>query len=131
MRYLCFFYQLPLFYEGIWPCSGIWIKKGNLTYQMVRRLEKSGELSKETVFIDGTKLEACANKYTFVWKKSVGKWEAKMYGRIQEAVRLLNQEHAKIQNGRTGSHLFEVKAHRKSGNPKGLIKVQQKSGVLL
>lgn len=93
MRYLCFFYQLPLFYEGIWPCSGIWIKKGNLTYQMVRRLEKSGELSKETVFIDGTKLEACFNKYTFVWKKSVGKWEAKMYGRIQEAVRLLNQEY--------------------------------------
>ena len=60
---------------------------------MVRRLEKSGELSKETVFIDGTKLEACFNKYTFVWKKSVGKWEAKMYGRIQEAVRLLNQEY--------------------------------------
>ena len=77
---------------------------------MVRRLEKSGELSKETVFIDGTKLEACANKYTFVWKKSVGKWEAKMYERIQEAVRLLNQEYAKIQNGRTGSHLFEVKS---------------------
>ena len=65
----------------------------NLFYQMVRRLEKSGELSKETVFIDGTKLEACFNKYTFVWKKSVGKWEAKMYGRIQEAVRLLNQEY--------------------------------------
>ena len=77
MRYLCFFYQLPLFYEGIWPCSGIWIKKGNLTYQMVRRLEKSGELSKETVFIDGTKLEACFNKYTFVWKKSVGKLGSK------------------------------------------------------
>ena len=49
----------------------------NLFYQMIRRLEESGELSKETVFIDGTKLEACANKYTFVWKKSVGKWEEK------------------------------------------------------
>lgn len=63
----------------------------NLFYQMIRRLEESGELSKETVFIDGTKLEACANKYTFVWKKSVGKWETKMYGRIQEAVSLLNR----------------------------------------
>ena len=47
----------------------------NLFYQMVRHLGDAGELSKETVFIDGTKLEACANKYTFVWKKSVGKWE--------------------------------------------------------
>nr|WP_317361721.1 transposase [uncultured Blautia sp.] len=38
----------------------------DLFYQMVRRLAAMGELSKETVFIDGTKLEACANKYTFV-----------------------------------------------------------------
>ena len=40
----------------------------DLFYQMVRRLAAMGELSQETVFIDGTKLEACANKYTFVWK---------------------------------------------------------------
>ena len=65
----------------------------NLFCQMVCRLEAGGELSKETVFIDGTKLEACANKYTFVWKKSVGKREAKMYERIQEAVGLLNQDY--------------------------------------
>ena len=65
----------------------------NLFYQMVRRLENSGELSKETVFIDGTKLEACANKYTFVWKKSVGKWEEKMFWKIQDAVIRINQEY--------------------------------------
>ena len=65
----------------------------NLFYQMVKRLENSGELSKETVFIDGTKLEACANKYTFVWKKSVGKWEEKMFRKIQETVVLLNREY--------------------------------------
>ena len=58
----------------------------NLFYQLVRRLEAAGELSKETVFIDGTKLEACANKYTFVWKKSVGKWEEKMFQKIEEAI---------------------------------------------
>jgi transposase len=56
---------------------------------MIRRLAALGELSKETVFIDGTKLEACASKYTFVWKKSVGKWE---------------------ENERTGSHLFQVRS---------------------
>lgn len=65
----------------------------DLVYQMVRRLETAGELSKETVFIDGTKLEACAHKYTFVWKKSVGKWEEKMFRKIQAAVDLLNQEY--------------------------------------
>ena len=65
----------------------------DLFYQMVRHLTQAGELSKETVFIDGTKLEACANKYTFVWKKSVGKWEEKMFQKIQDAVTLLNQEY--------------------------------------
>ena len=65
----------------------------DLFYQMVRRLAAMGELSKETVFIDGTKLEACANKYTFVWKKSVGKWEEKMFSRIETAVLLINQEY--------------------------------------
>ncbi len=51
---------------------------------MVRRLNQMGELSKETIFTDGTKLEACANKYTFVWKKSVGKWEEKMFLKTME-----------------------------------------------
>lgn len=65
----------------------------DLFYQIVRRLATVGELSKETVFIDGTKLEACANKYTFVWKKSVGKWEEKMFAGIEKAVQLVNYEY--------------------------------------
>lgn len=67
----------------------------DLFYQMVRRLAAMGEISKETVFIDGTKLEACANKYTFVWKKSVGKWEEKMFSRMETAVGFVNQEYIK------------------------------------
>lgn len=65
----------------------------DLFYQFVRRLAAMEELSLETVFIDGTKLEACANKYTFVWRKSVGKWEEKMFLKIQNAVQMLNQEY--------------------------------------
>lgn len=67
----------------------------DLFYQMVRRLAAMGELSKKTVFIDGTKLEACANKYTFVWKKSVGKWEEKMFSKVETAITLINQEYMK------------------------------------
>ena len=65
----------------------------DLFYQMVSRLAAMDELSKETVFIDGTKLEACANKYTFVWKKSVSKWEEKMYAKMEAALLLLNLEY--------------------------------------
>ena len=67
----------------------------NLFFQIVRRLAAMDELSKETVFIDGTKLEACANKYTFVWKKSVGRWEEKMFDKIETAVQLVNLEYIK------------------------------------
>ena len=30
-----------------------------------------GEISGENIFIDGTKIESVANKYTFVWKKAL------------------------------------------------------------
>lgn len=65
----------------------------DLFYQIVRNLAAMGELGQETVFIDGTKLEACANKYTFVWRKSVGKWEEKMFAKIEEAVNIANREY--------------------------------------
>lgn len=65
----------------------------DLFYQLVRLLASMGEISQETIFIDGTKLEACANKYTFVWKKSVGKWEEKMFLKLQDSIRMLNREY--------------------------------------
>jgi transposase len=45
----------------------------DLFNQLVRSLTEAGELSLESVFIDGTKLEANANRYSFVWKKSTQK----------------------------------------------------------
>ena len=41
-----------------------------------------GEISGETIFIDGTKIEACANKYTFVWKKAVTKNQQKLLDKL-------------------------------------------------
>ena len=39
--------------------------------QIVLLLEKEGLVSLETCFVDGTKLEANANRYTFVWGKAI------------------------------------------------------------
>lgn len=41
------------------------------------------ELKFENAFIDGTKLEANANRYTFVWKKSTEKHRAKLLPKIE------------------------------------------------
>ena len=43
----------------------------DLHYQFVRRLEKEGLVTLKELFIDGTKLEANANRYTFVWRGSI------------------------------------------------------------
>ena len=43
------------------------------------------EKFRENDFIDGTKIEACANKYTFVWKKAVTKNQAKLLIKINQS----------------------------------------------
>ena len=41
----------------------------------VKLLNRKGYVSLEKYFVDGTKIESAANKYTFVWKKAVEKNE--------------------------------------------------------
>jgi len=46
--------------------------------QVVSLLAQEGYLSIEEVFTDGTKIEANANKYTFVWKRAIATNKEKM-----------------------------------------------------
>lgn len=41
-----------------------------------------GEISGKHIFIDGTKIESAANRYTFVWKKAVTKNQTKLFEKI-------------------------------------------------
>lgn len=56
----------------------------------VNYLMELGEISGKEIFIDGTKIEANANKYTFVWKKAVTKNQAKLLDKtallVQECI---------------------------------------------
>lgn len=65
----------------------------NLFYQMANLLFELGEIKYENVFIDGTKIEVNANKYTFVWKKAVMKNEAKMHLKIKELLDVINHDY--------------------------------------
>lgn len=60
----------------------------DLFYQYVSLLDQSGETEHQEVFIDGTKLESKANKYTFVWRKRIEKQLVK----IKESAKQLLQE---------------------------------------
>lgn len=49
-----------------------------LLAQMAGLLHDLGQVTETEAFIDGTKIEADANRYTFVWKKSVAKYQARL-----------------------------------------------------
>ena len=57
----------------------------NIFTQVVLVLAAKGLLSLDVEYIDGTKIESKANKYTFVWKRTVEKNRAK----LQEQIRTL------------------------------------------
>ena len=56
----------------------------DLFYQFVQRLAELEETEYEEVFIDGTKIESMANRYTFVWKTGVEKNLAKLKEKAKE-----------------------------------------------
>ena len=62
------------------PCSK------RILAEMSNALFDMGEISGETIFIDGTKIEASANKYTFVWKKAVTKNQTKLLQKLADFV---------------------------------------------
>ena len=76
----------------------------DLLEQLVKLLMKHGEISfdESAVFIDGTKIEANANRYSFVWKTAVSKRQTKLGERIAEELsRLLEASGTGITAPRT------------------------------
>lgn len=52
--------------------------------QIVVYLGKEGLVSLQTIFTDGTKIEANANRYTFVWGKAIKKNEERIESQLEE-----------------------------------------------
>jgi transposase len=52
--------------------------------QIVLLLEKEGLVSLETTFVDGTKIEANANRYTFVWGRAIKKSKLRIAEQLEE-----------------------------------------------
>ena len=52
--------------------------------QIVLLLEKEGLVSLETTFVDGTKIEANANRYTFVWGRAIKKHQVRIAEQLEE-----------------------------------------------
>lgn len=62
--------------EHFAPCAEV------ILAQVTNILKEIKEISGREIFIDGTKIEANANRYTFVWKKAVTKNQAKKLDKL-------------------------------------------------
>ncbi len=59
--------------------------------QVVYMLVEMGYLSLEVLYVDGTKMESRANRYTFVWRKSVEKNKAKLEEKIRKVLEMIEE----------------------------------------
>jgi transposase len=65
----------------------------DLYYQLVGLLKERGEISFKNLFVDGTKIEANANKYSFVWRKATEKQAAKLQEKLTQTTRIIRESY--------------------------------------
>lgn len=74
--------------------------------QLIFFLIEEGYVSFEKYFLDGTKLEANANKYSWVWKKSTKRYKGNLEKKIKELLKEIDVEVEK-ENAEYGSEDLE------------------------
>ena len=96
-----------------------------LLAQMSDLLYLFGEISGKTIFIDGTKIESAANKYTFVWKRAITKNQARLYTKLTSFV----AECEELYGIRTVYH-DQISIHTLKRLKKQLCRVKVQEGIV-
>ena len=96
-----------------------------LLAQMSDLLYLLGEISGKTIFIDGTKIESAANKYTFVWKRAITKNQARLYTKLSSFV----AECEELYGIRTVYH-DQISIHTLKRLKKQLCRVKVQEGIV-
>ena len=93
--------------------------------EVSKLLYSLGEISGKSIFIDGTKIESVANKYTFVWKKAVTKNQAKLFDKI-----LVFVEECENLYGFRIAYNGKVSLHTLKRLRKKLCRIRQEEGIV-
>ena len=96
-----------------------------LLAQMSDLLYLLGEISGKTIFIDGTKMESAANKYTFVWKRAITKNQVRLYIKLTSFV----AECEELYGIRTVYH-DQISIHTLKRLKKQLCRVKVQEGIV-
>jgi hypothetical protein len=67
---------------------------GEIFGAVLRLLEEGGYIKLEKYFVDGTKIEANANKYSFVWAKNTQRYKAQVQEKVTELLEKIDQINA-------------------------------------
>ena len=94
--------------------------------EVSKLLYSLGEISGKSIFIDGTKIESAANKYTFVWKKAVTKNQEKLFDKI-----LVLVEECENLYGFRISYNGKVSLHTLKRLRKKLYRIRQEEGIAM
>lgn len=93
--------------------------------EVSKLLYSLGEISGKSIFIDGTKIESVANKYTFVWKKAITKNQAKLFDKI-----LVFVEECENLYGFRIAYNGKVSLHTLKRLRKKLYRIRQEEGIV-
>ena len=93
--------------------------------EVSKLLYSLGEISGKSIFIDGTKIESVANKYTFVWKKAITKNQAKLFDKI-----LVFVEECENLYGFRIAYNGKVSLHTLKRLRKKLCRIRQEEGIV-
>jgi len=81
----------------------------HLFYQLAEYLLEQGEINLDNLFVDGTKIEACANRYSFVWQKSTNKFDARLDIKLNTLVaRLVGEYLEEIPTGTDAQGCIDI-----------------------
>jgi len=96
-----------------------------LFIQVVKLLHDEGLVSLDVQYIDGTKIESVANKYTFVWKGSTEKNKAKLEARVKSVLEAAEQALAM----EASDNAQELTSEEMSRRADRILKKMDKEGI--
>lgn len=95
-------------------------------FQAIQRLESMGELGKDVVYQDGTKMESKAGRYSFVWKKTTTKNIDKLYEHIHGLI--LEANNSFCWDLKQGEAHEELQSLKEKLNETGAVLLPEKTG---
>jgi hypothetical protein len=94
-------------------------------YAVLEQLLEQGYVDLEKYFVDGTKLEANANRYSYVWRKNTERYKAQLQERIRGLLDEIDEIEAE-EEAQYGDKDLEEVGEGKEINADELKKVAEK-----